>query len=121
MLKLYRSPTYGVACEVWAGFSPSLTSQASAWRTIVSRSANCGTHGRAFNILVLSATRQPGSPARRGSITLSAREDSRMPEGAVFVPFCFVEAAATLLTHSALDPFGKIPEFKYCAARVRVA
>ncbi|GIK85968.1 MAG: formate dehydrogenase subunit alpha [Betaproteobacteria bacterium] len=58
---------------------------------------------------------------RRGAITLSAREDSRMPEGAVFVPFCFVEAAANLLTHSALDPVGKIPGFKYCAARVRAA
>ncbi len=58
---------------------------------------------------------------RRGSITLFAREDPRMPEGAVFVPFCFVEAAANRLTHSALDPFGKIPEFKYCAARVRLA
>jgi formate dehydrogenase major subunit len=59
---------------------------------------------------------------RRGSITLFAREDPAVPEGAVFIPFCFVEAAANLLTNSALDPFGKIPEFKYCAARIcRVA
>jgi formate dehydrogenase major subunit len=36
----------------------------------------------------------------------------------VFIPFAYVEAAANLLTNPALDPFGKIPEFKYCAARV---
>jgi formate dehydrogenase major subunit len=36
----------------------------------------------------------------------------------VFVPFCYYEAAANLLTNPALDPFGKIPEFKYCAVRV---
>jgi formate dehydrogenase major subunit len=36
----------------------------------------------------------------------------------VFIPFCYTEAAANLLTNSELDPFGKIPEFKFCAARV---
>jgi formate dehydrogenase major subunit len=36
----------------------------------------------------------------------------------VFIPFCYYEAAANLLTNPALDPFGKIPEFKYCAVRV---
>ena len=39
----------------------------------------------------------------------------------VFLPFCFVEAAANLLTNPQLDPFGKIPEFKFCAARVEKA
>jgi formate dehydrogenase major subunit len=39
----------------------------------------------------------------------------------VFIPFAYVEAAANLLTNPALDPFGKIPEFKYCAARVETA
>jgi formate dehydrogenase major subunit len=37
------------------------------------------------------------------------------------MPFAFVEAAANELTHAALDPFGKIPEFKYCAVRVEAA
>jgi formate dehydrogenase major subunit len=32
--------------------------------------------------------------------------------------FCYVEAAANLLTVEELDPFGKIPEFKFCAVRV---
>ena len=36
----------------------------------------------------------------------------------VFIPFCYVEAAANLLTNPQLDPFGKIPEFKFCAAKV---
>jgi formate dehydrogenase major subunit len=41
-----------------------------------------------------------------------------MPRGAVFVPFCYYEAAANMLTNPVLDPFGKIPEFKYCAVRI---
>src|SRR5207244_8380122 len=55
---------------------------------------------------------------RRGAIELKARSDRDVPAGMVFVPFCFAEAAANLLTNAALDPFGKIPEFKFCAARV---
>ena len=64
----------------------------------------------------------PGQPitieSRRGKVTLYARADESSPQGAVFVPFCFYEAAINKLTNSALDPFGKIPEFKYCAVRV---
>ena len=55
---------------------------------------------------------------RRGSVQLAARQDDSIPDGVVFIPFAYVEAAANLLTNPALDPFGKIPEFKYCAARV---
>ena len=55
---------------------------------------------------------------RRGVIELKARVDSSVPDGVVFIPFCFAEAAANLLTNPALDPVGKIPEFKFCAARV---
>jgi formate dehydrogenase major subunit len=39
----------------------------------------------------------------------------------IFIPFCYAEAAANILTNPQLDPFGKIPEFKYCAARVEKA
>src|SRR5262249_21056 len=56
--------------------------------------------------------------SRRGKIALYARADDGMPQGAVFVPFCYYEAAANMLTNPVLDPFGKIPEFKYCAVRV---
>ena len=55
---------------------------------------------------------------RRGSITLRVRLDREVAEGMVFIPFCYTEAAANLLTNPELDPFGKIPEFKFCAARV---
>jgi formate dehydrogenase major subunit len=55
---------------------------------------------------------------RRGTVELAARQDDSIPDGVVFIPFAYVEAAANLLTNPALDPFGKIPEFKYCAARV---
>jgi formate dehydrogenase major subunit len=58
---------------------------------------------------------------RRGTVELKARSDRDVPAGMVFIPFCFVEAAANLLTNSALDPFGKIPEFKFCAAKVEKA
>jgi formate dehydrogenase major subunit len=56
--------------------------------------------------------------SRRGRIALYARADDGMPRGAVFVPFCYYEAAANMLTNPVLDPFGKIPEFKYCAIKV---
>ena len=56
--------------------------------------------------------------SRRGLISLYARADDGTPRKAVFVPFCFYEAAANLLTNPVLDPFGKIPEFKYCAVKV---
>jgi formate dehydrogenase major subunit len=58
---------------------------------------------------------------RRGRLEVKLRADRDVPEGMVFMPFCFAEAAANLLTNPALDPFGKIPEFKFCAARVAAA
>jgi formate dehydrogenase major subunit len=55
---------------------------------------------------------------RRGTIELVARVDSGLQDGVVFVAFCYTEAPANMLTNPALDPFGKIPEFKYAAARI---
>ena len=55
---------------------------------------------------------------RRGAIQLAARSDEAMQEDMVFVPFAYVEASANELTNPQLDPVGKIPEFKYCAARI---
>jgi formate dehydrogenase major subunit len=57
----------------------------------------------------------------RGSVALRARVTNRECPGAVFIPFHFREAAANLLTLDALDPDGKIPEFKFCAVRVEPA
>ena len=65
---------------------------------------------------------QPGDivtiESRRGKVQLYARADESSPRGAVFVPFCYYEAAINRLTNAALDPFAKIPEFKYCAIKV---
>ena len=58
---------------------------------------------------------------RRGAVELMAREHEAVPEGMVFIPFCFAEAAANLLTNPKLDPDGKIPEFKFSAAKVTPA
>ena len=58
---------------------------------------------------------------RRGTITLTSRVDDKIPDGMVFVPFAYAEAAANLLTNPALDPYGKIPEFKYAACRLERA
>jgi formate dehydrogenase major subunit len=55
---------------------------------------------------------------RRGEVSLRVRRDDGTPQGAVFVPFAYYEAAANLMTNAALDPVGKIPEFKYCAVSV---
>ena len=57
--------------------------------------------------------------SRRGEVELVVRRDDGTPEGGVYMPFAYREAAANLLTNAALDPYGKIPEFKYCAVRVR--
>ena len=56
--------------------------------------------------------------SRRGKVALKARADAGTPRKTIFIPFAFYEAAANVLTNAALDPFGKIPEFKYCAVRV---
>ncbi|MFG0296881.1 MAG: molybdopterin dinucleotide binding domain-containing protein, partial [Maioricimonas sp. JB045] len=56
--------------------------------------------------------------SRRGAIELQTRADRTVEAGTVFIPFHFREAAANMLTTDALDPFGKIPEFKFCAVRI---
>lgn len=59
--------------------------------------------------------------SRRGELRAFARTDAALKKGEVFIPFCYHEAAANLLTNEALDPFGKIPEFKFCAIRLEAA
>jgi formate dehydrogenase major subunit len=59
--------------------------------------------------------------SRRGGIDIQVRADRDVPDGMVFIPFCFTEASANLLTNPQLDPYGKIPEFKFCAVRVTAA
>ena len=79
---------------------------------------------------LVSALRVTGPPdvliessfeSRRGRVSLYARADEGTPPATVFMPFCYYEAAANKLTNPVLDPFGKIPEFKFCAARAERA
>jgi len=55
---------------------------------------------------------------RRGSVSVLARADIGVPTGAIFMAFCYYEAAVNKLSNPALDPAAKIPEFKYCAVKV---
>ena len=68
---------------------------------------------------------QPGDmievATRRGTIRALLRADREVADGMIFIPFCFAEAPANALTNPMLDPYGKIPEFKFCAASVRPA
>ena len=55
---------------------------------------------------------------RRGKVEVRVRFDRNVPDNVIFFPFTFKEAPANMLTNPELDPFGKIPEFKYCAAKM---
>ena len=61
-----------------------------------------------------------GIRSRRGQVQVRLRRDDGTPRGTVFMPFAYAEAAANLLTNAALDPFGKIPGFKYCAVTIEL-
>jgi formate dehydrogenase major subunit len=78
-------------------------------------------HPRDLRRLGVAAGERIEVASRRGAIVLAARSDEGIAEGSVFIPFAYAEAAANLLTHPGLDPFGKIPGFKHCAVRVRRA
>jgi formate dehydrogenase major subunit len=56
--------------------------------------------------------------SRRGELKANVRLSDNSPVGTVFMPFCYVEAAANVLTNAALDPQAKIAEVKYCAVRL---
>ena len=79
--------------------------------------AMCSLHPNTLRNLGIQAGEMIRLTTRRGSIELVARADRAVSTDTIFVPFAFVEAAANILTNSALDPFGKIPEFKYSAVR----
>ena len=80
--------------------------------------ANCSLNPKTLKKMNIEPGEQISLETRRGKISIMARSDRSVSEDNVFLPFAFVEAAANLLTNSALDPFGKIPEFKYSAVKV---
>ena len=55
---------------------------------------------------------------RRGSLTVNARISKNTQSGTIFMPFCYHEAAANILTNPALDPKARIAEVKYCAIMI---
>ncbi|WP_010463274.1 formate dehydrogenase subunit alpha [Acidovorax radicis] len=82
--------------------------------------ATASLHGDELARLGVAPGALVGIRSRRGMVQVRVRRDDGTPPGTVFMPFAYVEAAANLLTNAALDPFGKIPEFKYCAVAVEV-
>ncbi|MEM9063633.1 MAG: molybdopterin-dependent oxidoreductase, partial [Pseudomonadota bacterium] len=80
--------------------------------------ANASMHPKTLRRLGIEAGEMMRIETRRGAIEIMARADRAISEDMVFVPFAYVEAAANVLTNPQLDPYGKIPEFKYSACRV---
>ena len=83
--------------------------------------AACSLHPATLRRMGLQAGDRVRLTTRRGTVALRARADRAVAEDMVFMPFAFVEAAANILTNPALDPYGKIPEFKFSAVRVEPA
>ena len=80
--------------------------------------AFCAMHPKMLRELGVEAGDFVRLTTRRGTIRLRTRADRAVAENNVFMPFAYVEAAANTLTNPSLDPFGKIPEFKFSAVRV---
>jgi len=80
--------------------------------------ATASMNGAAMARLGLAAGERVVIASRRGRVEVLLRQDDGTPDATVFLPFAYREAAANLLTNAALDPFGKIPEVKYCAVAV---
>ncbi|MEM6905264.1 MAG: molybdopterin dinucleotide binding domain-containing protein, partial [Pseudomonadota bacterium] len=83
--------------------------------------ANASMHPKTLRRLGISPGERLRIETRRGVIEIMARADRAVAEDMVFVPFAYVEAAANVLTNPQLDPYGKIPEFKFSACRVEKA
>ena len=110
--------TTGRLLEHW--HTGAMTRRASTLDSIEPEAIAC-LHGRELERLGVRPGERLRVTTRRGSIELVARRDRDVPEGMIFIPFCFAEAPANMLTNPQLDPFGKIPEFKFCAAKVEAA
>jgi formate dehydrogenase major subunit len=110
--------TTGRMLEHW--HTGSMTRRASML-DLLEPEAICGLNPREMERMGLVPGDRVTVTTRRGAITLKARADRDIAEGMVFIPFAFAEAPANMLTNPQLDPFGKIPEFKFSAARIEKA
>jgi len=59
--------------------------------------------------------------SRRGAVEAKASITKKSAPGTIFMNFHFAGTAVNLLTNPALDPVGKIPEYKVCAVKVEAA
>ncbi len=75
-------------------------------------------HPRDIGVMGFERGQMVSVETRRGAVTLKLRADRDVTPGMLFMPFCYGEAPANVLTNPKLDPFGKIPEFKFSAARI---
>ena len=107
--------TTGRQLEHW--HTGSMTRRASVLDA-VEPEANCSLHPSTLRRLGVPAGGVVRLTTKRGSIEIMAREDRAIAPDMVFLPFAFVEAAANILTNPAVDPYGKIPEFKFSAVKV---
>jgi formate dehydrogenase major subunit len=107
--------TTGRMLEHW--HTGAMTRRASALDALEPE-ASAALHPRTLGRLGVRAGEMLRVETRRGAIELAARADRNVAPDMVFIPFAFVEAAANLLTNPQLDPWGKIPEFKFAACRV---
>ncbi len=80
--------------------------------------ANASLHPQTLRKLGVAPGDMITLETRRGKIEIMARADRAVATDMVFLPFAYVEAAANILTNPSLDPYGKIPEFKFSACRV---
>ncbi|MBD3665784.1 formate dehydrogenase subunit alpha [Sulfitobacter aestuariivivens] len=80
--------------------------------------ANCSLHPATLRKLGVAPGGRVRLTTKRGSIEIMARMDRAVSPDMVFLPFAYVEAAANILTNPAVDPYGKIPEFKFSAVKV---
>ena len=106
--------TTGRQLEHW--HTGSMTRRASVLDA-VEPEANCSMPPKTLRKLGVMPGGHVRLTTKRGSIVVMARMDRGVSEDMVFLPFAYVEAAANILTNSALDPFGKIPEFKFSAVK----
>ncbi|MRU15979.1 formate dehydrogenase subunit alpha [Roseovarius sp. A21] len=110
--------TTGRQLEHW--HTGSMTRRASVLDA-VEPEANCSLHPSTLRKLGVEPGGMVRLTTKRGSVNVMARADRAVAPDMVFLPFAYVEAAANILTNPALDPYGKIPEFKYSAVRVEAA
>ena len=80
--------------------------------------ATCEMHPEDARRLDLETGDWVAVSSRRGTIRLRVLVTGRSPQGTVFVPFHFAEAAANLLTLDRVDDRAKIPDYKNTAVKI---